>query len=269
MRIRLLEISGLLAVVVFAASDVRAAGSGAEKAAPAARSQPAIIPNPPPPSTRRAGEAAVRGIVDFERYCASCHGRDGDGRGPSARRFSARATNFWAGVYKCRSTPSGVLPVDADLRRSIVDGLPGSGMPSFKALGPLQLDDLVARLKAFSQRFSRETQGPRLAVPPETASDEASVVRGAQVYDRLKCANCHGARGEGGPGAANLHNDDGTPAEVTDFTQRDSLRCGDTAERLYTTLMTGLDGTPMVSYSEAVVGTDAWDLVHYLLSLRH
>lgn len=267
MRMRFVRASILLALVGFLTSAVVAAGSPAgEKTGQAG---PAQAPPPGPPSLPAPpSDAARRGLVDLERYCASCHGSNGDGRGPSARRFVARATSFLPGVYKCRSTASGTLPTDDDVRRSIVDGLPGSGMPPFGALGPRQLEDLVATLKQFSARFGREAQGPPVGVPPEPPNDQQSTARGAQVYDRLKCANCHGWRGEGGPGAANLHNDDGTPAEVTDFTRKDSLRCGETADRLYYTLMTGLDGTPMASYAEAVVGSDAWDLVHYILSLR-
>lgn len=235
---------------------------------PAPAAAPAVQPPGPPAPLAPPSPAARRGLVDFERYCASCHGRDGDGRGPSARHFVARATNFRPGVYKCRSTASGALPTDEDLRRSIVHGLAGSGMPPFNTLGPPQIGDLVATLKYFSPRFARDPQGSAVTVPPEPANDAPSVARGAEVFDRLKCANCHGWRGEGGPGAANLRNDDGTPAEVTDFTRPDSLRCGDSPERLYLTLMTGLDGTPMASYAETVMGTDAWDLVHYVLSLR-
>jgi cytochrome c oxidase cbb3-type subunit 2 len=239
-------------------------------ASPGVSSQAAPAPAPAPPQPLPAPSAAERrGLVAFERSCASCHGREGDGRGQSARHFVARPTNFQPGVYKCRSTASGVLPTDEDLRRSILDGLPGSGMPPFNTAGPLQLADLVATLKYLSPRFSREPQGPAVAVPAEPPNDPQSVARGAQVYDRLKCANCHGWRGEGGPGAANLHNDDGTPAEVTDFTRPDSLRCGSSPSRLYLTVMTGLDGTPMASFAEVLAGTDAWDLVHYILSVRH
>ncbi len=258
--------AGLLIGVV-GLSAASAAGSAAEEKPGQAGPVPAPPPGPPRPP-EPPSEAARRGLVDFERYCASCHGSAGDGRGPSAHRFTARATNFSPAVYKCRSTASGALPTDEDLRRSIVHGLPGSGMPPFLTLGPLQLEDLVATLKHFSPRFSREPQGQPLAVAPEPANDPQSLARGAQVYDRLKCANCHGWRGEGGPGAANLHNDDGTPAEVTDFTRKDALRCGDSADRIYLTMIAGLDGTPMASYAEALIGSDAWDLVHYILSIR-
>jgi mono/diheme cytochrome c family protein len=84
----------------------------------------------------------------------------------------------------------------------------------------------------------------------------------------MKCAHCHGWRGEGGPGRANLHNEDGTAAHVTDFTRRKSLKCGDSDADIYKTLMTGLDGTPMSGYAETLSNEDTWDLVHYIDSIR-
>jgi mono/diheme cytochrome c family protein len=140
-------------------------------------------------------------------------------------------------------------------------------MPDFVALNPLQLDDLVQTLKYFSPRFSRERQGTPIVVPSEPMNDTASVERGAQIYERQKCANCHGWRGEGGQGAAN-RNENGTPGHVTDFTRKQSLKCGESSAQLYTTLMTGLDGTPMAGYAEVLSDEQAWDLVHYLSSVR-
>jgi mono/diheme cytochrome c family protein len=212
--------------------------------------------------------AARRGWIVYQRSCPWCHGRNGDGRGPSAHRFPNAATNFTTGVYQCRSTPSGTLPTNEDLHRSIQHGLYGTGMPAFVALGAMQIDELVEALKRFSGRFATQQQGQPIVVPPEPKDDAASVARGAQIYDRLKCANCHGQRGEGGPGAANLRNENGTPAHVTDFTQSDSLKCGKTPARIYTTLMTGMDGSPMAAYAEAITPEESWDLVHYVQFLR-
>jgi cytochrome c len=212
--------------------------------------------------------AARRGWITYQRSCSWCHGRSGDGRGPSAHLFPNAATNFTTGVYKCRTTPTGALPTNDDLYHSVWHGMRGTGMPPFLALGAMQIDELVVALKRFSSRFQNQPAGQPIVVPAEPADDAASISRGAQLYDRLKCANCHGWHGEGGPGAANLHNNDGSPAHVTDFTQRDSLKCGESNARMYATLMTGMDGSPMASYAEAITPEEAWDLVHYVTSLR-
>src|SRR2546428_9384157 len=56
----------------------------------------------------------------YDEHCAVCHGAQGDGRGAAAARFATPPRDFTAGRYKIRSTPSGQLPTDDDLRRSIV-----------------------------------------------------------------------------------------------------------------------------------------------------
>ena len=209
------------------------------------------------------------GRHDFARYCASCHGYAGDGNGTSAQQFDSMATDFTRGVYKCRSTPTGTLPTDDDLRRSIEHGLSDSGMPSFVALGPLQTDDLVATLKSFSSRFMHEAVGSPIAVPTATPNNAQSVARGAASWSRLKCDTCHG-QGRGRVAAdATLRNDDGTEAHLPDLTQRASYRCGSEDTRVFITLMTGLDGTPMSGYAGIVSADDAWDLVHFLAQHRH
>lgn len=203
----------------------------------------------------------------YERHCADCHGKLGDGRGPSGKRFLVHATDFTSGVYKCRSTASGSAPTDNDLRRSIGEGIHGTAMPDFRAVGSLQIDDLTQLLKSFSRK--PWIASASLEVPAEAVNDSDSVTRGGAVYNQMKCATCHGDRGQGASALGTLHNDNGSPVVLTDFTKRRQLKCGDTPSRLYLTLMTGLDGTPMASYAEALTPADAWDLVHYLASLQN
>src|SRR5512133_941170 len=72
---------------------------------------------------------AARGKAVFDRYCISCHGVEGDGRGPTADWIQPRPRVLTSGVYKFRSTPSGTLPTDADLKRTITNGLHTTFMP--------------------------------------------------------------------------------------------------------------------------------------------
>ena len=96
----------------------------------------------------------------------------------------------------------------------------------------------------------------------QTFENAASVGRGAKSYASLQCANCHGVEGHGGPASGTLKNDNGSAAHVPDISGAQPLKCGDSPARIYTTLMTGLDGTPMASFSELLfpgerVGPDA------------
>ena len=43
-----------------------------------------------------------------------------------------RPRDFTKGVYQIRTTASGELPTDADIRRVIDDGMPGTAMPEWK-----------------------------------------------------------------------------------------------------------------------------------------
>jgi mono/diheme cytochrome c family protein len=52
-------------------------------------------------------EAAARGHKAFDRYCISCHGVEGDGRGPSAEWLDPRPRILTSGTFKFRSTASG------------------------------------------------------------------------------------------------------------------------------------------------------------------
>ena len=55
----------------------------------------------------------------YETNCAVCHGIYGDGNGPAAHMFLARPRDFRQGIFKFRSTPSGSLPADGDLRQTV------------------------------------------------------------------------------------------------------------------------------------------------------
>ena len=44
--------------------------------------------------------------------------------------------------------------------------------------------------------------------------------------------------------------------------------CGDADRDLYRIFMTGLDGTPMPSFSDNIKPDEAWDLVFYLRTLE-
>jgi mono/diheme cytochrome c family protein len=219
------------------------------------------------PGAMPVHSAAVKSAT-YNRYCITCHGAEGDGRGPSAHHLDSYATNFLTGVYKCRSTPSGSLPTDEDIARSIREGLAGTSMPPFNTLGPLEQENLLKTLKGLSSRFAHERPEPDVVIPPETPWGSESVTRGLAVYQNLKCATCHGERGHGAPGGMNLRDDNGNPARVTDIGVPHTLKCGDADRDVYRTLMTGLNGTPMSSYVDVLTPDQAWDLVHYLKWLR-
>src|SRR3989304_3036888 len=82
------------------------------------------------PRASGAGQAPAShpGRAVYLDHCAICHGAAGDGEGMAAHMFMVRPRDFGRGVFKFRSTPSGSLPTDEDLARTIRRGLPGSAM---------------------------------------------------------------------------------------------------------------------------------------------
>lgn len=211
---------------------------------------------------------AKRGKALYQRYCIFCHGPNGDGRGDSAPYLDPKPRDFTKAVFKCRSTPSGSLPLDSDLYNTISRGIHASGMPSWKPLLKQERVDLVAYIKTFSSAFQEEKPGTPVEIPPEPASSPESIARGAQLFQTMNCWSCHGKDGRGyGPSASTLTDSRGYPITPFDFTSGSRFKCGDTDREMFRDLLTGLDGTPMPSFASAMNTEQGWDVVHYIRSL--
>lgn len=212
---------------------------------------------------------AKRGKALYVRYCIFCHGPYGDGRGESAAYLDPKPRDFTKAVFKCRSTPSGSLPLDSDLYDTISRGVHASGMPSWKPLLRQERVDLVAYIKTFSSAFVEEKPGTPVQIPPEPPSSPESIKRGADLFQSMNCWSCHGKDGRGyGPSAATLTDSKGYPIAPFDFTSGTRFKCGDSDQEMFRDLVTGLDGTPMPSFETAMTPDQRWDVVHYIRSLH-
>ncbi len=209
----------------------------------------------------------VKGKVVYERFCVSCHGDLGNGNGEFAEWITTKPRDYRQGTFKWRSTPSGSLPLDSDLDKTIRDGVYGTFMPSWYAIGEHNRRDVIAYIKTFSARWKTDKPQPPITIPPEPMYTEASVKRGRAVYEKSNCAQCHGQDALGdGPSAHELKDDWGNPIVPYDLTQG-HIKCGDRGQDIYRVFITGLNGTPMPSFADSISETEAWDLVHYIQSL--
>src|SRR5579862_149083 len=207
---------------------------------------------------------------DYRRYCVGCHGELGDGNGENFPWVDPKPRDFQLGVFKCRSTPTGTLPVDQDLFDTIARGMDRSNMPQWSQLGNEQRADLVALVKHFSPRFATEKPGTPITIPPEPEVTPERIKAGREVFGRVQCWKCHGVQGEAnGPSAATLTDDLGQPIAPFNFTEGSRPKCGDTDRDIYRIFMTGLDGTPMPSFADNIKPDEAWDLVFYLRTFMH
>jgi cytochrome c oxidase cbb3-type subunit I/II len=213
--------------------------------------------------------SAKRGKQLYRRYCIGCHGPRGDGQGENAPYLDPKPRDFTMGLFKCRSTPSGSIPLDSDLFNTIGRGIDTTAMPRWNPLTNQERADLVAYVKTFSQRFQEEQPDPPVETPPETPVTVDSIQRGEQVYKSLKCSECHGEEGRGdGPSAPTLRDSKGNLIVPYDFSSGTRFKCGESDPDLYRIFMTGLDGTPMPAYVYWLKAGQAWDLVHYLRTLQ-
>ncbi len=206
----------------------------------------------------------------YYRYCWGCHGARGNGDGENAPYLNILPRNFVAAVFKCRSTPTGTLPLDSDLFNSLYRGFNFTNMPSWKALTAQNRADLVAFIKTFSARWVTEKPSDPIPIPTEPKLTVESIKHGGELFQKLECWKCHGQEGRGdGPSASTLTDSNDQPIRPYNFTSDNRSKCGKTNADLYKIFMTGLDGTPMPSFADVVKPEDAWDLVHYLRTLQY
>src|ERR1700746_1707861 len=118
----------------------------------------------------------------YRRYFVGGHGPQGDGNGENAQWIEPRPRDFTTATFKCRSTPTGMLPTDEDLYKSVSRGFTNSNMPHWDSLTSQNRIDLVAYIKSFSPRWKSEKPGQPIAVPREPAVTEQSIVHGGELF---------------------------------------------------------------------------------------
>jgi cytochrome c oxidase cbb3-type subunit 2 len=205
----------------------------------------------------------------YRRYCIGCHGPRGDGTGENAPYIDPKPRNFTQATFKCRSTPTGTLPTDQDLFNSVTRGFDNSNMPSWAPLTDQDRVNLVAFIKTFSPRWKTDKAGTPINVPAEPPVTMQSIQHGHDLFQKLECWKCHGPEGRGdGPSAATLTDSNDQPIRPYNFAEGTRFKCGTTDQDIYKIFMTGVDGTPMPSFSDNLQPNDAWDLVHFLRTLQ-
>lgn len=220
----------------------------------------AVVAFVPPPR----GDAG-RGKAVYDRFCTQCHGANGDGAGEVAPFANPKPRDFRQGLFKFRSTPFGSLPTDADLDRTVRDGLYGTAMPPFYALAPAERADVIAYVQTFSARWRNEKPGAPIAIAPEPAATTESVERGRGLFEKT-CGACHGDGSGNGPLAKSLVDAWGNADPPADL-RKGRTKTEVTGSDIYLRIVTGLNGTPMPGFANALSPEQTWDVVHYVESL--
>ena len=209
----------------------------------------------------------ARGRNIFMHMCVFCHGKDGNGGGRATEYLYPWPRDFRKGIFKFRTTPTGTLPRDEDLYRTIVEGVPGTSMPAWKdALTPEDTWALINHIKNFSDRFKKEKQGEKIVAKTHPDSSPELIEKGKNLYQELKCNRCHGDSLKGdGELSESLMDAWKHAVFVHDITNPQALKGGHKPDDIFRTISSGLDGTPMRSYID-LPEEGRWALVHYIRS---
>jgi mono/diheme cytochrome c family protein len=212
----------------------------------------------------------------YESRCIICHGAKGDGKGlvdvvhrneKKGMVWGIFPRDFTSGVFKFRSTATGCLPTDEDLTRVITGGIPRAYMPSAD-IPDESVKAVIKYIKTFSKRWTEEEACKPIPVKKAQYVGTAdSVKKGAVLWDKMKCWECHGKEGKGdGPKSDSIKDDWGDKVLPFDFTTG-ATKMGFAPENVYIAYTTGLDGTGMPSYQDSLSEDDRWNLVSYTLKL--
>jgi len=185
----------------------------------------------------------------YRQHCATCHGISGNGAGPTAEMLNPYPRDFRDGIFKYTSTAEGAKPTRADLKRTLLMGIPGTAMPSYAALRDEEVEALVdyviyLSLRGETELWMLETfftgaenppldmdavlydgleptvefwlEAPGEVVPVDGLQDvEPDIALGRELYagDKAECIKCHGEYGRG----------DGTETENYDYWNKRKL----------------------------------------------
>jgi mono/diheme cytochrome c family protein len=207
----------------------------------------------------------------YLKYCVQCHGEKGDGDGYATQHLLPRPRDFTSGKFKVRTTPSGALPTHQDIINIIRRGMPYTSMPGWPTLADSEVSDLAYYLKTFSPDFAVAESVPKpMELPSGPAATSESIELGKKAYEENGCLKCHGTLGRGdGPSASTLADDLGHPIRAANLTQPWTFRGGPTRDDIFRTMTTGLNGTPMPSFADALTPEQRWAITDFITSLSN
>lgn len=211
----------------------------------------------------------------YMNRCIGCHGVKGDGKGPAATFLDPKPRDFTSGVFKFKTTPNESLPTDEDMMKVISQGVLGTSMPSFHLMPEVSRMAVVEYVKSFStiwnnkENLLAKVQGAPF--PKQDFSDHQQFIarakkgRGHYVDN---CATCHGRLGHGdGLGGEDLVDDWDNPIKPANLTKK-YIKTGKSVRDIYRVLLSGIAGTPMPAFKDALTDDELWDVAAYVLYLR-
>lgn len=269
----LLTLAGVFIAAAFAFVSVSLADEKAKDAAKAAPAAPAQSGRP----EKASAEDVEAGKAIYFKKCVWCHGPQGAGDGPAADRLWPRPRNFNAGTFKIRHTASGELPTEQDLFLTVTHGLPGSAMPPWGGIlsdtQRLQVVRFVrtelVKDRKFEDKDTEEFHVIDFGKQISTSAD--SIAKGKEVFmTKGKCVECHGNEGRG-DGNKTQKDEWGFPIFPADLHKcwnfRGNREDPYNPKNIFREVSTGLNGTPMPSFADALSVEERWNVANFVISL--
>jgi len=229
------------------------------------------------PVAEEAAPAATDGTLDeaavdaiYQKRCSQCHGAEGEGNGPAADYFYPRPRDFTLALFKYKTTDAdSEFPSDADFRRTIMDGLPGTGMPGWSGiLSDAEVDALIFKIKQFGYWEEEEIESSpiEMGTMPEVTAD--LLAQGREQFVKA-CVQCHGEEGRGNiTSGKRLADDLENRIWPRNLTRPETWRYTATAADVFQRLSVGIPGTPMPEHSTTMSASERWSIAQYVMTLR-
>ncbi len=219
--------------------------------------------------TPASARPADRGKVLYDAWCSQCHGIKGDGNGYATDYVFPKPRNFTTGTYKHVTVPTGYPPTDADIAAIISNGNPGTTMPAWTRFSAADVNALVQYIKKFSPPDVWSYPGKPIKVGKPPAKSAKILAMGAQMYKKAKCWECHGKAGRGDgikTWQPKFRDDWHNKIYAADQTEPWTYIDGSSLKDVYTTITSGIGGTPMTSYGDTLTDQQRWALAYFVLS---
>jgi len=234
------------------------------------------------------------GREHYVHNCYACHGMSGDGNGPSSHYYRPPPRDLTKGLYKFGGVVDG-LPHDEDLRRILERGLAGTPMLAWD-IPDAELGPIIQYVKSLS-RVWREAEELGKQIPVDTDTwlgrEREAIGRGKLIYHGVaSCQQCHPAYAtkqemyEASRAVGNRpltefrrllfqpetkesqYEANGRKMVIMppDFLFNE-VRSGRDVKDLYRVISSGIPGTAMPTWYDALPAADVWAMAYYVQSL--
>lgn len=224
---------------------------------------------PVPAKNAKLDEAAADAI--YAKRCMHCHGEDGDGLGPAAEFLYPKPRDFTLATFKYKTTNADdEFPTDDDLRKTIMEGLPGTSMPAWKSLlSPAEVDALILKIKKFGEWDEDTPEHKPIDKGEQVKTSPESIAKGRKLFVKA-CVQCHGEAGRGNiTSGKRLEDDWKDRIWPRNLTRPETWRFTRTVKDVFERISTGIRSTPMPEHTTTMSVEDRWNIANYVMTLRN